>query len=112
MIQKLIPDLLPRELGSTKAQSVSERKPGDGGGKPNEFAELMKGPDRTERKESKPGRESEGKRSRESETVSPQQANKLSKKPTAKSGKAAKSNDLEDSTPQANVGIASQAPTE
>lgn len=110
MIQKLIPDLMPRELGSTKAQSVSERKPGDGGGKLNEFAELMKGPNRTERNENKPGRESEGKRSRESEAVSPQQQNKISKKPAAKSGKAAKSNGLEETNPQAG-GVA-QAPTE
>jgi flagellar hook-length control protein FliK len=112
LIQKVIPDLLPRELGGTKSPPgiapKSDRKTGEGGGKPTEFAELMMGSDRTERKESKPGRESEGKRSRDSESEPARKLNQkqTQKKPAVlkKDSRAAKTTeDAQEMTSQANV---------
>ena len=111
MIQK-IPDLMPRGLGSAQGQPKSEKKSGDE--EPREFEELMKGPDRSERKiVSKPGRDSEGMRSEERDSATPQENPKpegeetvglqLSRKPTATRGKAEKSAKLEDEIPQASV---------
>lgn len=102
MIVKASPDLMPRELGSLDAGKGTAKVPDGGGGKPGEFAELMKGPNRTERnEESKPGRESEGKRSEESEAVTPLNKKQTRKSESAPAKKRAKTAEGDDVAPMA-----------
>lgn len=113
MIVKATPELMPRELGSLDAGRKESTKIPESGKGQSEFAELMKGPNRTERTEdTKPGRESEGKRSEESEAVTP-----LNKKITRKTSesapkKRAKTTEGDDIAPIAmpNATAAPQAP--